>query len=117
MKSTLKMLVITIALGILFLGILGNVNAEEEEETQEEENTESEKSFWGKMEDFFIDLLDTLLSILLAPFNAIKIIFERWATSLGGWWYAPIIAVFVLAVVWFFIRGITAVDRALDTTE
>ena len=119
MKSTWKMMMITVALGILFLGILGgfgSVNATETNTTADA-NEESQSSFWEKLQDFFIGILDTLVAILLAPFNAIKTIFERWGETLGSWWYAPILAVFVIGVAWFMIRGMSAIDRALDSTE
>jgi hypothetical protein len=96
-----------IALFLCLLMVAGSASAAEEDEEEDSE------SIWEWIKGFVTAFIDTLVSVVTAPFKAIAEIFGNWAGTMAHW-YGPIVAVFVLAVSWFMIRVVSEFDEWLD---
>lgn len=84
-------------------------NAVDEEETNQTAST----SLWDSIQNTISRVFDLIMDIILAPFMAIATVFGNWGGALAGW-YAPILAIFVIIVIFVMIRLYSAFDSGLD---
>ena len=107
----------------VFMGMMagvGYVSAEIPEDQgvrqvgDDNSTNKTESLFTGLLErivGFLGDVVEVFVDVITAPFKALAGIFNEWKESVWGDWWGPILATFVIIVVWLMIRSAVKVDQ------
>ena len=76
-------------------------------------NTTADLGIMDTLSSIFTDTIKIIIDIILTPFRAIASIWTAWAGTMG-WWAGPIVATFVIVVVFVMIRIYSEFDEWLD---
>ena len=60
---------------------------------------------------FMGDVVQVAVDVITAPFKALAGIFNEWKESVWGDWYGPILATFVIIIVWLLVRSALKIDQ------
>lgn len=112
-RSIIALVLFTVLIGS---GIIGNVSATSTypiDPTVTVNATDGNNSIVDTLQDTFTRVVNLIVDIILAPFNAIATVFSNWGSSLSGW-AGPIIAVFVIIIILVMVRIFSEFDEILD---
>ena len=114
-RSILALLLLTL---ITCSGIIGTASATTPSVPMDPtiivNDTDGNKSIVDTLQDTFTRVIDLVVDIFLAPFNAISDVFSNWSDTLANYWYAPLIAVAVIILIIIMIRLYSEFDEFLD---
>lgn len=117
-KSIIALVILTTLFSMMMVSNVSAVSVEAINpslmvDTTTANNTTASSGILDSLSDIFVSTIKLIIDIILTPFTAIASIWTSWAGTMG-WWAGPIVAAFVIIVVFVMIRIYSEFDEWMD---